>query len=104
MAKSRIQLRTAWAATYKRNAARFIDMPLRSHRIALIFVARGLPRGDVRVNGYPHCLHCFLGLPAAEPIEVITIYGTLCLLDGRHYSWPMYSSSTCRTARWSSWM
>src|SRR5919202_214333 len=66
-AKARIEVSTACAETRRRNAIRFMDTPLRYHSTALIFIARGLPRGVVRVNWWPHCLHCFLGLPAAEP-------------------------------------
>ena len=44
------QVSTAGAETRRRQAMRCIDMPLKYHRTALIFVARGLPRGIVRVN------------------------------------------------------
>jgi hypothetical protein len=50
LAKSLLQLSTAGAETQRRNAMRFMDIPLRYHKTALTFIASGLPRGVVRVN------------------------------------------------------
>jgi hypothetical protein len=70
---------------------RCMEMPLRYHRTALIFIVSGFPRGVVRVNRKPHGLQSFLGFPATEPLltsRSLWHWGHTCIaaLPRRH--WP----------------
>jgi hypothetical protein len=82
---ARVERTFAWEDKCKRLLLRFEHIQLRHYGMKLI-------------------AYTLIDLRRFCTTKVITIYGILCLPSRRHHSWPMYSSPTCRTARWSSWI